>query len=206
MGTELNPAQRRDRPGSWQIAGPFSWYVVCANAVFGRGVFVLFLIHQGFSGAQIGVLQAVLYIGIAVADVPTGFLADRMGRRTSVAVGQVLLAGGLAGQLAAGHDFGAFIGLFVAQALGFAFVSGAESALLYDYLRLRGTTDSYVRIRARYNSLGAGVMAAAIVVGGLLQQISWQLVYLASAAAMLLAAVVLVARIPEIRGHRNGKA
>jgi MFS family permease len=181
-----------------RVARPFLWYAVFANAVFQRGVFVLFLANQGLSGAQIGLLQAALFVGSAPAEIPTGVIADRFGRRASVVLGQLLVAAGLLGQLVFG-GFSAFLALFVLMGLGTACISGAETALLYDLLKQRGAQTSYVAVRSRYASVGATSMALAIALGGWLQGLSWTVVYAGSALSLVVAALIL-SRVPEVRG------
>lgn len=180
------------------VVRPFFVYAVFTNAVFQRGVFVLFLAARGFSAAQIGVLQAALYLTASFAEIPTGLFADRFGRRASVMTGQLLLAAGLAGQVFA-HGFGVYLLLFAAMGFGNALASGAETALLYDLLRREGLQRSYMWVNSRYTAIGSTVMAIAITLGGLLQAISWATVYMCSAAATVVGALVLL-RVPEVRG------
>lgn len=182
------------------VSRPFYLYAVLANSLFQRGVFVLYLGHQGFSAAQIALLQTLLYIVSALAEVPTGFIADRVGRRASIVIGQALIGACLIGQVTL-SGYGAFVVLFALQGIGMACVSGAETALLYDLLRLRGAETHYVKVKSRYATFGATTMALAIALGGSLQQVSWELVYLTSACALLLAAAVLLTRVTEIRGE-----
>ncbi|MFI6316215.1 MFS transporter [Nonomuraea sp. NPDC050556] len=169
------------------------------NSLFQRGVFVLFLLHRGFSAEQVALLQTLLYLVSGLAELPTGIIADRIGRRAGIVIGQLLIAGCLLGQVAFA-DYGVFVALFIVQGVGMACVSGSDTALLYDLLVRRGATAGYVKIRSRFTMLGTVTSGAAIVLGGQLQQISWGVVYAGSAACLVLAVVVLMSRVPEIRG------
>ncbi|MCB5169892.1 MFS transporter [Streptomyces bambusae] len=182
------------------LALPYYVYAVLSNSLFQRGVFVVYLMHQGFSAAEIALLQTLLYLVSALAEIPTGFLADRMGRRTSIVFGQSLIALCLVGEVTlSGYPW--FVALFVLYGIGMAFVSGAETALLYDLLRRRGLEIHYVKVKSRYTTLGSLTMALAIAVGGSLQKISWELVYLGAAVALILSAAVMMAKVPELRGE-----
>ncbi|MGW6704157.1 MFS transporter [Streptomyces sp. NPDC054956] len=183
-----------------RVALPFYVYAVFANSLFQRGVFVLYLAHQGFSIAQIALLQTTIYIISALAEVPTGFVADRVGRRASIVIGQGLIAACLVGQVTL-TGFPWFVVLFALQGIGMAFVSGADTALLYDLLKRRGAQTHYVKVKSRYATFGATTTALAIALGGTLQKVSWELVYLASAGALVLAATVLLTRVPEMDGR-----
>ncbi|WP_206739392.1 MFS transporter [Streptomyces sp. L2] len=181
------------------VTRPFYGYAVLANSLFQRGVFVLFLQQRGFSAAQIALLQTLLYLVSGVAELPTGVIADRIGRRASIVIGQVLIAVCLLGQVTS-STYWVFLTLFVGQGVGMACVSGSDTALLYDLLVRRGATAGYVKIRSRFTMLGTVTSGVAIVLGGQLQRISWGVVYAGSAASLALAVVVLLSRVPEIRG------
>ncbi|WP_330323891.1 MFS transporter [Streptomyces pseudovenezuelae] len=181
------------------VARPFYVYAVLANSLFQRGVFVLFLQQRGFSAGQVALLQTLIYLVSGLAEFPTVVIADRIGRRAGIVIGQVLTAGCLLGQVAS-SNYLLFLALFIGQGVGMACVSGSDTALLYDLLVRRGATAGYVRIKSRFTMLGTVTSGAAIVLGGQLQQFSWGIVYIGSASCLVLAAVVLMARVPEIRG------
>ncbi|CAL9381579.1 MFS transporter [Streptomyces sp. enrichment culture] len=181
------------------VTRPFYIYAVLSNSMFQRGVFVIFLYRQGFSAGQVALLQTLLFLVSGLAELPTGIIADRIGRRASIVIGQVLVAGCLLGQVAT-SDYWLFLALFIGQGVGMACVSGSDTALLYDLLVRRGATSGYVRIRSRFTMLGTVTSGIAIVLGGQLQQFSWGIVYAASASCLVVAVLVLLARVPEIRG------
>lgn len=181
------------------VARPFYVYAVLANSLFQRGVFVLFLYQRGFSAGQVALLQTLIYLVSGLAELPTGVIADRIGRRASIVIGQVLIAGCLLGQVAS-SNYWVFLALFMGQGVGMACVSGSDTALLYDLLVRRGATAGYVKIKSRFTMLGTVTSGVAIVLGGQLQQFSWGVVYLASASCLVVAVVVLMSGVPEIRG------
>ncbi|MEU4830150.1 MFS transporter [Streptosporangium sp. NPDC023615] len=189
-----------------RIVFPFYVYAVLSNTLLQRGVFVLYLVHQGFSAAQIALLQTVLYLSSALAEIPTGILADRFGRRSSIVIGQFLSGLCVLGQILLPGGFPVFLGLFLLQGVAFACVSGAETALLYDLLRQRGLKTEYLRVKSRYAAFGATTMGLAIALGGFLQRFSWELVYSVSGCALILAAVLLLTRVPELRGAETDEA
>ncbi|SEE08211.1 MFS transporter [Streptomyces sp. PAN_FS17] len=181
------------------VTRPFYVYAVLANSLFQRGVFVLFLYQRGFSAGQVALLQTLIYLVSGLAELPTGVIADRIGRRASIVIGQVLIAGCLLGQVSS-SNYWVFLTLFMGQGVGMACVSGSDTALLYDLLVRRGATAGYVKIRSRFTMLGTVTSGVAIVLGGQLQRISWGVVYLGSASCLVLAVVALMSRVPEIRG------
>ncbi|MEU1320548.1 MFS transporter [Streptomyces tibetensis] len=181
------------------VTRPFYVYAVLANSLFQRGVFVLFLQQRGFSAGQVALLQTLIYLVSGVAELPTGVIADRIGRRASILIGKALIAGCLLGQVSS-STYWVFLTLFVGQGVGMACVSGSDTALLYDLLVRRGATAGYVKINSRFTMLGTVTSGVAIVLGGQLQRVSWEIVYVASASCLVLAVVVLMSGVPEIRG------
>ncbi|WP_237525261.1 MFS transporter [Streptomyces sp. SID4985] len=126
------------------VTRPFYVYAVLANTLFQRGVFVLFLQQRGFSAGQVALLQTLLHLVSGLAELPTGVIADRIGRRAGIVIGQVLVAGCLLGQVAF-SNYWVFLALFIGQGVGMACMSGSDTALLYDPLVRRGATADYVR-------------------------------------------------------------
>jgi Major Facilitator Superfamily len=175
-------------------------FALLSNLAFERGIFTLFLARYGIGAAQLGVLQMTLYLSTSLANVPTGLIADRFGRRASVVGGQLIIAGGILGQTAVGANFGLFVLLFAVQGTGLAFVSGAEAALLYDMVKTRGSGLSYITVRSRFNAINTTTIGIAIAIGGVIQLGSWDLVYFMSGGAMLVSAAVLACTVPEMRG------
>ncbi|MEV8087217.1 MFS transporter [Streptomyces nigra] len=131
----------------------------------------LYLQQRGFSAGQVAVLQTLIYLVSGLAELPTGVITDRVGRRAGIVIGQVLIAVCLLGQ-AASSQYWVFVVLFIGHGAGMACVSGSDSALLYDLLVRRGATAGYVRIWSRFTMVGTVTSGVAIVLGGRLQRFS----------------------------------
>ncbi|MHC4957632.1 MAG: MFS transporter [Planctomycetota bacterium] len=110
-------------------------------------LFAPYILHfmtavRGMSLAEYGVLQAIYYWVVMVSEVPSGVIADRLGRRTTLLVGALVNATGC-WLFAASHDFATFAAGEVFFALGTALISGADSAMLYDTLAAEGRQAEY---------------------------------------------------------------
>jgi nitrate/nitrite transporter NarK len=55
-------------------------------------IWVVFLQGRGVSLTQIGVLEGIAWLITALLEVPTGAIADRWGRKASIAIGGLLYA------------------------------------------------------------------------------------------------------------------
>ena len=112
-------------------------------------VITLFWTDQiGMSLTEVMVLQAVFGVAVVVCEFPSGYLADRVGYRTSLLVGGVLwLVGWVA--YALGASFGAILVAEVIRGAGAAFISGADRALLWMSLSATGRGSEYTRWEGR---------------------------------------------------------
>ena len=98
---------------------------------------VPFYQDNGLDMHQIMVLQAIYSISIVVLEIPSGYMADVIGRRRTLILGVIL---GTIGFGIYSFSFG-FMGFLLADlVLGFgqSFISGADSALLYYSLLDKG--------------------------------------------------------------------
>ena len=128
-------------------------------------VVVLFFQDNGLDLEEIYWLQGLFAVAIVVLEVPTGMVADRLGKRTSLLLAEVTL---LLAALVYGFSHG-FWSFFVAEvifAVGVALFSGADSALLYDTLRGLDRQDEYRAYEGRAKAWQLISFALSNVVGG----------------------------------------
>lgn len=157
-------------------------------------IVVPFYESNGLSMKDIMVLQAVYSIAIVVLEIPSGYLADVIGRKKTLIIGAVF---GILGFTTYSFSFG-FIGFLVAEiilGIGQSCISGADSAMLYDSLLDRGEEKQYTRFEGRITSLGNVAEAIAGILGGLLVGITIRAPYIAQtfvAFIALPAAITLV--------------
>lgn len=134
-------------------------------------VVVLFYTDNGMGMHEIFVLKAIYSVAIVAMEIPSGWMADVWGRKKTLILGSIL---GSAGFLVYSFSYGfwAFVIAEIILGIGHSFVSGADSALLYDSLKADNKTDKYVREEGRITSVGNFAEAIAGVVGGFLAAIS----------------------------------
>src|SRR5213593_4445054 len=100
-------------------------------------IWVIFLQRKGLGLTQIGLLESVAWLITAALEVPTGAIADRWGRKASIAIGTFLYAVAMFLILADALSPAFLLGYALWNS-SMAFVSGADSALLYDSLKADG--------------------------------------------------------------------
>ncbi len=119
---------------------------------FIAGVLVpFFLVWGGISFTEVMILQAVFYISIVLLEIPTGAVADFLGRRVSLIMAALV---GIVAPLvyAWTPNFYMFILGEVLWALGETLTSGANEALMYDSLKKLGRESDSKKYFSRFNT------------------------------------------------------
>lgn len=99
-----------------------------------NAITTLFYLARGVTISEVFTLSLVFSLASLVAEVPTGYLADRLGRKRTMLLGVVLLV--VANIVAFfAHGFWEFVAFFVLLACSGSCFSGTEEALLYDSLK-----------------------------------------------------------------------
>lgn len=127
----------------------------------------LLLLARGLTLVQISLIESIMIFTIFVMEVPTGVLADRVGRKWSIFASTLLLMSAeFIFIFARSFEWYVFIALLTGT--GFAFASGAVEALVYDSLPPEGREDAMKRAMGRLNSWGQIAFVIAPLIGGLI--------------------------------------
>jgi len=169
-------------------------------ALFPMAIITLFWKDQiGLTLSEILLLQAIFSLATVVMEYPTGYLSDRLGYRTALLLASLLgISGWLTYTLA-----GSFLTVMLAEiqlGISYAFVSGADSALLYETLRSQGREEEYLHHDGRMTAWAQGGEAAGAVGAGVLYAWFPLLPFLLQVAVWL-AAWLICRRLREPPGH-----
>lgn len=130
-------------------------------------VYALLLIGRGLSLLEVATIESVVIGFMFLMEVPTGVLADRLGRKWSVVIWVALML--LAELLFLfSRDYTAYLLVGALTGTGFAFASGAVEALIYDSLPAEDRDAAMKRAMGRYGAIGQIAFFASPIVGGLL--------------------------------------
>lgn len=129
-------------------------------------VIVLFWRENGLDLIDVHLLQAIFAVAVVALEVPTGMVADRLGKRTSLIAASATMAIGMV-VYAIGRGFGVFLAGELALAFGLSLFSGAGSALLYDSLAALDRAEEFQRYEGRTRALQLTAVALCSLVGGL---------------------------------------
>ena len=129
------------------------------------GIWVLYLRDmRGFSLTQITLLEALFWGTAIFAEVPTGAIADRFGRKASLALGAgfvtvAVITFGLA------TNYWIVLASYLTWAFGAAFLSGAEYALIFESLKAVGKESDFQRVAGRFGAIFSFAALAGGVAG-----------------------------------------
>lgn len=134
-------------------------------------IIVLFYQENGLSLRDVLTLQAIYSIAVIVLEIPSGYLADIWGRKNTIILGAFL---GTIGFAIYSLTSGFYAFLLAELVLGAAqsFISGSDSALLYDTLKNDKKENHFIKYEGRVLAIGNFAETIAAVVGGFLAEIS----------------------------------
>ncbi len=142
-------------------------------ASFIWGINTIFLLDAGLTNLEAFAANAFFTAGMVLFEVPTGVVADTIGRRVSYLLGTVTLAAStlfyvLLWQIEA--PFWAWAVASMLLGLGFTFFSGAVEAWLVDALTATGFTGAMEEVFGRGQIVAGGAMLTGSVAGGFIAQ------------------------------------
>jgi MFS family permease len=171
--TPATPPQRTPTPGTVQRT-----YLVllvgntlAASLIW--GINTIFLLDAGLSNLEAFAANAFFTAGMVLFEVPTGVVADTLGRRMSYLLGTLTLSGStllyvLLWQTGAPLWQWAVVSLLLG--LGFTFFSGAVEAWLVDALAATGFTGAMESVFGRGQVVVGAAMLGGSVAGGFIAQ------------------------------------
>src|SRR5215210_1746820 len=143
-------------------------------ASFIWGINTIFLLDAGLSNLEAFAANAFFTAGMVLFEIPTGIVADTIGRRVSYLLGTLTLAGStllyvLLWQVEAPFWEWAIASLLLG--LGFTFFSGAVEAWLVDALMATGFRGELEGVFGRGQVVtGAGMLTGSVAGGFIAQQ------------------------------------
>jgi MFS family permease len=144
-------------------------------------ILMLYYKDHGFSDTQAFELKAAYSLAILIVEIPSGYFADIIGRRRTLLIGAIL---GTLGFLiySTTSGFYAFLLAEITLGIGQSFISGADSAMLYDTLEHFGQTEDYIKYEGRHYTVGCFSEAIAGALGGAIATISLKLPFMLQTA------------------------
>lgn len=171
----------------------YKYYLYQTTVVFGFfwPIFTIFLLDRGLSYTEITLLNSISAAAIVVGEVPTGYVADRIGHRNSMLASSAIFVASIGG-FAFAHTFLEFTVLWILWSFANTFRSGSADAWLYETLRERLDEEEYTRVRGRGTSANQWFSAATMLTAGGLYAIDPVFPFIAGATLNALGIPVLL--------------
>jgi MFS family permease len=184
----------------------FSAYGFLKNQRFFDVFIFLFFLEQGISFLQIGTLIAIREIALLLLEIPTGFVADSLGRRKSMIFAFL-------SYILSFIFFFFFPGFFlyiiamIFFALGDAFRTGTHKAMILHYLKMNDLLHlkvEYYGYTRSWSQMGSAL--AALIAGGIvLYSGEYKYIFLCSIIPYILALILMFTYPKELDGERESK-
>ena len=134
-------------------------------------------------------LGATYYLAVVLFEVPSGYLSDRIGRRTTLLMAALFaIASYLTFLVATAFPLFAIAQILLAGAI--AFQSGSDNSLLYDSLVVAERTSEYAAHEAKAQQYSMLSLAFSVIIGGALGMINLKFAYTAALAAAIVTLLV----------------
>ena len=171
------------------------------SAAFIWGINTLFLLDTGMSIAEVFMVNGAFSAGIVLFELPTGIVADTVGRRISFLASVLVLCLTTIAYVVCpyfGGGFWAFCIISIFMGLGFTFYSGAVEAWLVDALKASGFEQSLDNVFTKGSFVSGTAMLIGTVTGGFLGAIDLSIPYLIRAALLLIVFMISLLMMKEI--------
>jgi len=123
--------------------------------------------HIGLTLTQILLLQSIFSIATVLLDYPAGYVSDRLGYRVALNIASLFGIIGWGIYTVAGT----FTHVMIAEimlGISLSFISGSDSALLYETLRVEGKEHLYARYEGRMNGFAQSGEALGALFAGVI--------------------------------------
>lgn len=168
----------------------YYWISVFSTAWFQLANWVIFALFF-ISEFELGILEAVSFaIGLLV-EIPSGAIADMLGKRKTIIIGLFLQASGsLAFTLGFINSWLLLVGNILIVGFAFPFISGSFEALVYDTLIENKKIEHYDYVASRSTIIVTITLVLASAIGGVLWKLDHKLPWIASTISFFVAFVL----------------
>lgn len=153
--------------------------VFCKNTWFWLGIWIFYYL-KFTDYAGIGIIEAVLIITTTLAEIPTGAVADLLGKRNTLVLAFLFEAVGAFMMAFTPSFFILALSVFV-MCIGGAFYSGTIDAIIYDTLKENGNENKYDQAISHINTISLIAPAICSIAGGYMYKVSPSLPFIGNA-------------------------
>jgi len=161
-------------------------------------ILILFFQENGLSMKEILILQSVFSIAIIIFEIPSGYFSDVIGRKITIIIATILsFAAFLLYSFA--YSFNEFLIAEIIMGFGSSFLSGTDSAMLYDTLAQLKKESLYKKFEGHLVGIGNFSEGIASLLAGFVATISLRTPFFIEAGLMFLSIIVAITLIEPNR-------
>lgn len=180
----------------------YKYYLLLKNASFIGPIITIFFLMKELSYLEIMLIATVFKFAVAILEVPTGTVADHFGYKKSMLLG-FLIMGLTLTFYPIGSGFIYFMLAEVMFAVGIAFVSGADTALLYESLKVANREKDYAEVLGKASQYAFFMQIIGSIASVFLYKIYFGLPYILSGVLILLGALVVLSFVEKDTIHHD---
>lgn len=161
-------------------------------------ILIFYMLEKGMTMGDILFLSAIQRVFGVIIEVPTGVLSDIKGHKYNLMLGTLSFSVSCILFSLASN----FMGFLIAEifiALAAAFISGADTAFVYESLEMYNAEDQYEKVFGKMRSIQFVVTAIVTLIAGFLAEISWGLPFYVAAAFSLVAFYISCTLVEPIK-------
>ena len=177
------------------------------SMVFLSSIWLLYLLDKGITLFEAAFLDVGYSLTILFLEVPTGYIADRFGRKKSVLTGIIIESTAVVG-FGLANTLPEILVSYIAWGIGSTFISGALAAWLFDEIKFENKGDQkkakkrFHYVFSVYVALGWISSSIAETLGGILASIRYEIPIFLTSVIWIIAAFIGLF-IPEHRETQN---
>jgi MFS family permease len=139
------------------------WSVPFRNLSLSTAYLTPFLVSHGLNASRLFLLQSIFAAAMILWEIPSGMIADRIGRALCIKLSMPLIAVGMAAY-GLSSRFWQFVLCELGLVAAYGLIRGIQTALLIDSLRADGLEQEYVRTAQRIEALAYASITVAVPV------------------------------------------
>ncbi|MEA3445186.1 MAG: MFS transporter [Bacteroidota bacterium] len=182
----------------------FCAYGFLKNLKFFEAFLILFFLENGLSFLQIGILYSIREITTNILEIPSGVIADVLGRRKTMIQAFAAYIASF-GMFWFSSSFGLFVVAMFLFSIGNAFRSGTHKAMIFEYLKLKGWGNQKVHYYGHtrsWSQMGSAI-SSLVAAGIVFYSGNYSLVFLFTAIPYILDLLLMFSYPKELDGTRE---
>ncbi|WBW95188.1 MFS transporter [Oceanirhabdus sp. W0125-5] len=179
-------------------------YNLFSNLLILGPIMTIYFFSKGLSFAEIMLLSSIASVTIVICEVPTGAVADKIGRKASMLLGALLWASSLL-LFVFGQNFYVFAIAEIFFGIGSTFKSGADVALIYDSLKAEGQEHRFQEIEGKAKSYLLYAQAVGSIAASFLYRINRELPMVASSIFVFISVLIGLKLVEPPIENKKGK-